>query len=115
MHSIPMILETPAPEQETWAEEIKLLYWMVGRESGDPELLAREAELQEKGKEDREKQIGALRRKEERKERDKVKEEKKRKKLLAKAALSKSSSESESASASESGEDSDDSEDGRRY
>ena len=55
MKSIPMILETPAPEQEIWAEEIKLLYWMIGKESGDPEILEREAKLQELGKEDREK------------------------------------------------------------
>ena len=58
-----MILETPAPEQEIWAEEIKLLYWMIGKDTGDPELLEREAKLQELGKEDREKQLGALKRK----------------------------------------------------
>ena len=58
-----MILETPAPEQEIWAEEIKLLYWMIGKESGDPEILEREAKLQELGKEDREKQLDAIKRK----------------------------------------------------
>lgn len=58
-----MILETPAPEQEIWAEEIKLLYWMVGKDTGDPELLEREAKLQELGKEDRDKQLAALKRK----------------------------------------------------
>src|SRR5271154_1123541 len=63
MKSIPMILETPAPEQEIWAEEIKLLYSMVGKEAGDPEILKREKELQELGKEDREKQLDALKRK----------------------------------------------------
>jgi AP endonuclease 1 len=63
MKSIPMILETPAPEEEIWAEEIKLLYWMVGKDTGDPELLEREAKLQELGKEDREKQLGVLKRK----------------------------------------------------
>jgi hypothetical protein len=63
MHSIPMILETPAPEQEIWADEIKLLYWMVGKETGDPELLEREKALQEKGREDREKQMDVVRRK----------------------------------------------------
>jgi hypothetical protein len=63
MKSIPMILETPAPEQEIWAEEIKLLYWMIGKDTGDPELLEREAKLQELGKEDREKQLGAIKRK----------------------------------------------------
>jgi len=63
MQSIPMILETPAPEQEIWAEEIKLLYWMIGRKSGDPELVEREKVLQEKGREDREKQLDVLKRK----------------------------------------------------
>lgn len=58
-----MILETPAPEEEIWAEEIKLLYWMVGKDTSDPELLEREAKLQELGKEDREKQLGVLKRK----------------------------------------------------
>jgi hypothetical protein len=58
-----MILETPAPEQEIWADEIKLLYWMVGKETGDPELLKREKALQEKGREDREKQMDVVRRK----------------------------------------------------
>jgi len=63
MQSIPMILETPAPEQEIWAEEIKLLYWMIGRKAGDPELVEREKVLQEKGREDREKQLDVLKRK----------------------------------------------------
>ena len=45
MKSIPMILETPAPKQDIWAEEIKLLYWMVGKDTGDPELLEREAKI----------------------------------------------------------------------
>lgn len=63
MKSIPMILETPAPEQEIWAEEIKLLYSMVGKEAGDPEILKRGKELQELGREDREKQLDALKRK----------------------------------------------------
>jgi hypothetical protein len=67
MKSIPMILETPAPEQEIWAEEIKLLYSMVGKETGDPEILKREKELQELGREDREKQLETLRRKAEKK------------------------------------------------
>jgi len=68
MKSIPMILETPAPEQEIWAEEIKLLYSMVGKEAGDPEILEREKELQELGREDREKQLDALKRKAEKAE-----------------------------------------------
>jgi AP endonuclease 1 len=63
MQSIPMILETPAPEQEIWAEEIKLLYSMVGKKTGDPEILKREKELQELGREDREKQLDAVKRK----------------------------------------------------
>lgn len=58
-----MILETPALEQEIWAEEIKLLYSMVGKESEDPELLAQEKNLQELGRADREKQLDVLRRK----------------------------------------------------
>jgi AP endonuclease 1 len=63
MKCVPMILETPAPEQEIWAEEIKLLYWMVGKDTGDPELLGREKVLQAMGKEDREKQLDAMKRK----------------------------------------------------
>jgi AP endonuclease-1 len=58
-----MILETPAPEPDIWAEEIKLLYWMVGKDTNDPELMEREKVLQEKGREDREKQMDALKRK----------------------------------------------------
>jgi AP endonuclease 1 len=58
-----MILETPAPEPEIWAEEIKLLYWMIGKTADDPELLEREKILQEKGREDREKQLDVLKRK----------------------------------------------------
>ena len=63
MVSVPMILETPAPEPDVWAEEIKLLYWMVGKETGDPELLKRENILQDKGRDDREKQMDVVRRK----------------------------------------------------
>ena len=63
-----MILETPALEQEIWAEEIKLLYSMVGKEPGDPELLAQEKKLQEFGRTDREKQLDVLRRKAQRAE-----------------------------------------------
>lgn len=63
MASIPMILETPAPEQEIWAEEIRLLYWMIGKETGHPEILQREKILQELGREDREKQLEVLKRK----------------------------------------------------
>jgi hypothetical protein len=69
MRSIPMILETPAPEQEIWAEEIKLLYWMVGKQTRDPEILERERELQELGREDREKQLESLKRKAEKRAR----------------------------------------------
>src|SRR5271169_6028783 len=65
MKSIPMILETPAPEQEIWAEEIQLLYWMIGKYSTDPELLKREAKLQDLGKEDRQKQLESINRKRE--------------------------------------------------
>jgi len=60
-----MILETPAPEQEIWAEEIQLLYWMIGKQSTDPELLEREAKLQDLGKEDRQKQLESIKRKRE--------------------------------------------------
>ena len=91
MKSIPMILETPAPEQEIWAEEIKLLYWMVGKEAGHPEILEREKELQELGREDREKQLDALKRKAEKAEK-KSKSPRRRKKD---ADTEESSSESE--------------------
>lgn len=63
LHNVPMILETPAPEQAIWAEEIKLLYWMVGKKAGDSELLEREKLLQERGRHDREKQLESLKRK----------------------------------------------------
>jgi AP endonuclease 1 len=63
LYDVPMILETPAPEQAIWADEIKLLYWMIGKKAGDSELLERERLLQERGREDREKQIEALKRK----------------------------------------------------
>jgi AP endonuclease-1 len=65
MKSIPMILETPAPEQEIWAEEIQLLYWMIGKQPNDPDLLKREAKLQDLGKEDRQKQLESIKRKRE--------------------------------------------------
>jgi AP endonuclease 1 len=65
MHSIPIILETPAEKPEIWAEEIKLLYWMVGKEADDAELLERSKMLQDLGSEDREKQLQAAKRKEE--------------------------------------------------
>jgi hypothetical protein len=105
MHSIPMILETPAPEQEIWAEEIKLLYWMVGKAANDPELLAREKELQEKGKEDREKQLESLKKRDERREKETTKRRKRGKKK-ADVESSESPSESEDASDSESESDS---------
>lgn len=79
MKSIPLILETPAPEQQIWAEEIKLLYSMVGKEAGDPEIVRREKELQELGREDREKQLEALKRKAEKAEK-KAKSPRRRKK-----------------------------------
>jgi hypothetical protein len=85
-----MILETPAPEQEIWADEIKLLYWMVGKETGDPELLEREKALQEKGREDREKQMDVVRRKAE-----KATKSPRRKKKDQESATSESSGESD--------------------
>jgi AP endonuclease 1 len=103
MTSIPMILETPCPDEKTWADEIALLYWMVGKETDDPELLAKERELQEMGKEDRKKQLDAVNRK----------AEKTRKKEPKKAAKpsrakgrkgAKNVSESESSSSSENSE-----------
>lgn len=96
MKSVPMILETPAPEQEIWAEEIKLLYSMVGKETGDAEILEKEKELQELGKEDRQKQLDALKRKAEKS--DKVTRRKKKK---AEAEGGESSSGSESDKGSE--------------
>ena len=63
LRNVPMILETPAPEQAIWADEIKLLYWLVGKKAGDSELLEREKLLQERGRHDREKQVEALKRK----------------------------------------------------
>ena len=78
LRSVPMILETPCPEEQRWAEEIELLYWMVDKKSGDPELLEREEKLQALGKEDREKQLESLKRKAEKA--SKVGTRKKRKK-----------------------------------
>jgi hypothetical protein len=58
-----MTLETPAPEQEIWAEQIKLPYSMVGKEPNDSEILENERELQELGKDDRQRQLETLKRK----------------------------------------------------
>jgi hypothetical protein len=85
-----MILETPAPEQEIWADEIKLLYSMVGKETGDPELLEQEKALQEKGREDREKQMDVVRRKAE-----KATKSPRRKKKGEESVTSETSSESD--------------------
>ena len=93
MKSIPIILETPAPEQEIWAEEIKLLYWMVGKEAGNPEILEREKQLQELGREDREKQLETLNRRAEKAEKKAKSPRRERKKN---ADTDESSSESES-------------------
>jgi len=90
MHSIPMILETPAPEPEIWAEEIKLLYSMVGKEPNDPEILERERELQELGKDDRQKQLETLKRKAE-----KAAKPPRKRKTKGKEEVEKSESESE--------------------
>lgn len=85
-----MILETPAPEQEIWADEIKLLYWMVGKETGDPELLEQEKALQEKGRQDREKQMDVVKRKAE-----KATKSPRKKKKDQKSVTSESSGESD--------------------
>jgi hypothetical protein len=95
-----MILETPSPEQEIWAEEIKLLYWMIGKESGDPELLEREKALQELGKADREKQLESLKRKAERAEKAGKSNRRKKK-------IDLEDEENESESMSDSGEEED--------
>ena len=62
-----MILETPASIPAVWAQEIDLLYTMVGKGPGDAELERREAELQHMGMEDRKKQLEVLGRRGERK------------------------------------------------
>eukprot|EP01117_Protostelium_nocturnum_P020147 TRINITY_DN8941_c0_g1_i1.p1 TRINITY_DN8941_c0_g1~~TRINITY_DN8941_c0_g1_i1.p1 ORF type:complete len:362 (-),score=103.29 TRINITY_DN8941_c0_g1_i1:638-1645(-) len=54
---IPMVLETPVGEDEgLWAEEIKLLTWLIGKEKNDPEVLEKISELQKKGEKSREEQ-----------------------------------------------------------
>lgn len=57
-----MILETPAKDPNIWAEELELLYSMIDRGPGDAELAKKESELQELGRDDREKQKEVLQR-----------------------------------------------------
>jgi len=73
-----MILETPAEQPEVWAAEIKMLYDLVGKEAGDPEMLEWERKLQELGSSDRNKQLEALAKKE--KKREKMASQSKKKK-----------------------------------
>lgn len=61
-----MILETPAPMPAVWAQEIDLLYSMVGKAAGDAELAKREEQLQKLGEQDRKEQLEALDRKKKR-------------------------------------------------
>ena len=82
---MPMILETPAEQQETWAAEIKMLYNLVGKKAGDLEMLEWEEKLQESGSHDRKKQLEAL-----------AKKELKRKKMAPQGKKSKKSSGSSS-------------------
>jgi len=78
MKSVPMILETPAEEPEVWAAEIKMLYDLVGKKAGDPEMLQWQGRLQELGSLDRKKQLAALEKKQEKREKTKSQPKKKK-------------------------------------
>jgi len=110
MHSIPLILETPAPEKDTWATEIQMLYWMVGKKADDLEIFTRARELQQKGEEDRRKQTESLLRKDKKIAEAKVKQARRRKFVLERRKdASESEGESEGGSdPGESGESDDD-------
>jgi AP endonuclease 1 len=78
LQPVPMILETPAPMAAVWAQEIDLLYSMVGKGAGDEELAKREEQLQKLGEEDRKEQLGVLDRKVRRKAKLPVRRRKKK-------------------------------------
>jgi len=58
-----MVLETPSDTPKTWKEEIELLYSMVGKGPGDPELAEKERVLQLRGENERGKWLDAEERK----------------------------------------------------
>jgi AP endonuclease 1 len=78
LQPVPMILETPAPMAAVWAQEIDLLYSMVGKGAGDEELAKREEQLQKLGEDDRKEQLGVLDRKVRRKAKLPVRRRKKK-------------------------------------
>ncbi|BFZ53119.1 DNA-(apurinic or apyrimidinic site) lyase [Savitreella phatthalungensis] len=70
LEGMPLILETPCPngpdgkeDKSVWAEEIKLLEWLIGKSADDPEVLKRASELAAKGAGDRGKALEAAERK----------------------------------------------------
>lgn len=58
-----MVLETPMQDEQTWADEIKLLESLVGTRADDPDFLSKAAELSARGKGEREKAAVAAGRK----------------------------------------------------
>lgn len=63
LEGLPMVLETPMQDGQTWADEIKLLESLVGTRADDPDFLAKAAELSARGKGEREKAAVAAERK----------------------------------------------------
>ena len=66
MEEKPLILETPLGKEEdkrVWAEEITLLYWLIGRKANDEEVLKKSKELQKRGESSRKAQMEAYEKK----------------------------------------------------
>ncbi|KAK9474742.1 xylose isomerase-like protein [Dipodascopsis tothii] len=54
LEGLPLILETPDKDDiMTWAKEIKLLEWLVGKKADDPEVVKKTAELSALGAKER--------------------------------------------------------------
>lgn len=51
--NMPIILETPQPKEEGYGKEIKLLEWLEDKVKDDPEVTARNEELQQEGSKSR--------------------------------------------------------------
>lgn len=72
LEELPLVLETPSEDENKkedksiWAEEIRLLEWLIGKRADDPEVLEKAVALRERGSADREKALVAAVRKAER-------------------------------------------------
>ena len=78
LEGLPMVLETPIErdgkeDKQIWAGEIKLLESLIDMDPESPEFLAKEQELAEQGKQEREKYQEAFERKQEKERKAKEK------------------------------------------